>query len=140
MRLLPFSGLVLGIALSAVLAAGPARSEDGDNPADQPATAEALDPGAVAPEPYDPKLASLNKAKCRRLARQIVQYTNVAAVANDSGDERWEQSSVAHVDRLEERWNALCATEDNSFALMLNRALTMGTQLAIKYFSMGYFD
>ncbi len=140
MRLLPFPGLVLGIALSAVLAAGPARPEDGGNPADQPATAEAPDPGAVAPEPYDPKLARLNKAKCRRLARQIVQYTNVAAVASDSEDEGWEQSSVAHVDRLEERWNALCATEDNSFALMLNRALTMGTQLAIKYFTMGYFD
>ena len=140
MRLLPFSGLVLGIALSAVLAAGPARSEDGDNPADQPATADAPDPGAVTPEPYDPNLARLNKAKCRRLARQIVQYANVAAEANDSGDERWEQSSVAHVDRLEERWNALCAKEDDSFARMLNRALTLGTQLAIKYFSMGYFD
>ena len=140
MRLLPFPGLVLGIALSAVLAAGPARSEDGDNPVDQPATAEAPDPGAVAPDPYDPMLASLNKAKCRRLARQIVQYTNVAAGANDQGNELWEQSTVAHVDRLEERWNALCAKEDDSFARMLNRALTMGTQLAIKYFSMGYFD
>lgn len=140
MRLLPFPGLVFGIALSAVLAAGPARSEDGGNPADQPAMAEAPDPGAVVPEPYDPKLARLNKGECRKIERQIIQYTDVAARANDQGNELWEQSTVAHVDRLEERWNALCATEDDSFARMLNRALTLGTQLAIKYFSMGYFD
>jgi len=140
MRLLPFPGLVLGIALSAVLAAGPARSEDGGNPADQPATAEAPDPGAVVPEPYDPNLARLNKGECRKIERQIIQYTDVAARANDQGNELWEQSTVARVDHLEKRWNALCATEDDSFARMLNRALTLGTQLAIKYFSMGYFD
>ena len=140
MRLLPFPGLVLGIVLSAVLAAGPARSEDGDNPADQPATAEAPDPGAVAPEPYDPNLARLNKGECRKIERQIIQYTDVAARANDQGNELWEQSTVARVDHLEERWNALCATEDDSFARMLNRAITIGSRLALKYFTMGYFD
>jgi len=140
MRLLPFPGLVLGIALSAVLAAGPARAEDGGNSADQPATAEAPDPGAVAPEPYDASLARLNKGECRKVARQIIQYTDVAARANDQENEMWEESTVAHVDRLEARWNALCATEDDSFARMLNRALKVGSQLALKYFTMGYFD
>jgi len=140
MRLLPFPGLVLCIALSAVLAAGPARPDDGGNPADQPATAEAPDPGAVAPEPYDPKLASLNKGECRKIARKIIQYTDVAARANDQGNELWEQSTVAQVDHLEKRWNALCATEDDSFARMLNRAITIGSRLALKYFTMGYFD
>jgi hypothetical protein len=140
MRLLPFPGLVLGIALSAVLAAGLVRAEDNGNPADQPATAEAPDPGAVAPEPYDASLARLNKGQCRKLARQIIQYTDVAARADDRGDELWEQSTVAHVDRLEARWNALCATEDDSFARMFNRALTVASRLALKYFTMGYFD
>ncbi len=140
MRQHPWLVLPLAIVLLGSLAAGPVRADEGGNPADQPVTAEAPDPGAVTPEPYDPNLARLNKGECRRVARQILQYTDVAARANDRGDELWEQSTAAHLDRLEARWNTLCANEDDTYLRLFNAALTTAGRLALKYFTMGYFD
>ncbi len=129
MRTLHSAGLALALGMLLVVAPGGARAEGG-----------IPDGGAVAPEPYDPNLARLNKGQCRKLARQIVHFTNVAAMADERGDELWEQSSVDRVDHLEARWNALCANEDDSFNRMFTRALRTAGRLALKYFTMGYFD
>ncbi|MCC6641863.1 MAG: hypothetical protein IT386_11945 [Deltaproteobacteria bacterium] len=132
--------MISGILLLAALAAGPLRAEGDASPAEQPAAAEAPDPGAVAPEPVDPALAKLRPGQCRKLARKIVHYTDVAAQASERGDELWEHSTSAHVDRLEARWNALCANEDDRFVRWFNAALKTAGRLALKYFTMGYFD
>lgn len=132
--------IVLGALLATVLSAAPLRADDVTDAAEPAAASEAPDPGAVAPEPYDPTLARLKPGECRKLARKIVHYTDVAARASDRGDELWEQSTVAHVDRLEARWNALCANEDDRFTRWFNAALKTAGRLALKYFTMGYFD
>ena len=136
----PRSAIVPGIVLLAALAAGPLRAEDAASAPDSSAASEAPEPGAVTPEPYDPALARLEPGECRKLARKIVHYTDVAAQASDRGDELWEQSTVAPVDRLEARWNELCANEDDSFTRWFNAALKTAGRLALKYFTMGYFD
>ncbi len=127
MRLLRFCAIAVGLAIC--LAAAPAPAQD---------AAASPDPGVVKPEPFDPNLAKLNRSECRRLGRQIVHFTDVAAQASERGDELWEKGTAAHVDRLESRWNALCATEDDSFARMVNAALKTAARLAIRYFTMGY--
>jgi hypothetical protein len=138
MRQLPSLGFALAILVSALPAAGPARAQE--TAAESAVAARAPDSGAVTPEVYDPDLAKFHKAECKKIARQIVQYTDVAARADDRGDALWEQSTVAHVDRLEARWNALCASEDQTWAILFNKALNTAGRLALKYFSMGWFD
>jgi len=138
MRLLTSVGIALALGLLVSLPALPAGAEDAAaDPAEVSAPAS---PGAVNPEPYDPNLAKLNKGDCRKLARKIVHYADVAAQASDRGDDLWEETTVAHVDRLEARWNALCATEDTTVLRMVNAAITTASRLALKYFTMGYFD
>ncbi len=139
MRLAPSLGLALTLGLWSVLAATPARGQDAYEPADQAAVAEPLDQGEVTSEPYDPNLAKLNPGECKRLGRQIVQLVDVAARANDRGDELWEASAAARMDRLEKRWNEKCGTEDDSFARLVWAALRTAGRLAIKYFTGGYF-
>lgn len=118
----------LALAFLLALAAAPALA-----PADVP------DSGNVDPEQYDPDLARLNPGECRTLAKQIVRYTDVAAMADDRGDDLWESHTRARVDRLEERWNALCADPDDSMARAMWAALRTAGQVALRYFTMGAY-
>jgi hypothetical protein len=138
MRRLPFVGFLALVLLASFPAAGPAHAQDAAATAEDAGTPP--DPGVVEPDPVDPTLSKLNRAQCKRLARQILQYTDVAARASDRGDDLWEQTTVAHVDRLEERWNTGCASPDQTWAIFLNQMMSTAARLALKYFTMGYFD
>ncbi len=105
----------------------------------QPDVGAAAEPGVVNPEPNDPDLARLNKGECRKLAKKLVHYSTVAERANDRGDEMWEAATVAHMDRLEARWNNLCANEDDSFNRWFTAMLRTAGKLARRYFTMGWY-
>jgi len=104
------------------------------------ASAGAPDPGAVVPNPYDAKLASLHPGECQKLARQMLHLSDVVKMANDRGDALWEKATADQLDHLEARWNDICAKEDDSFNRMLVAALHTAGHLAVKYFTMGYMD
>ncbi len=94
MRVLPCLALLL-----AVTAPGAALAQEEAGP----------ESGNVMALPPDPALTRANKGECRKLGKKIVHYTRVAERAEERDDELWLQSTVAHVDRLEERWNTMSA-------------------------------
>jgi hypothetical protein len=126
------------LGLWAVLAADPARGQDVSQPPDPSASEQPLDQGEVTPEPFDPNMAKLNPGECKKLGRQIVHLVDVAAQANDRGDDLWESSTAARMDNLERRWNEKCGTEDDSLARLTWAAIRTAGRLALKYFSGGY--
>lgn len=46
--------------------------------------------------------------QCRRLTRQIAHYADVADMARERGNRRWEEHTLAHIGRLTERRARLC--------------------------------
>lgn len=52
--------------------------------------------------------ADTNRKDCRRLTRQIEHFGGVAEMAADRGDDRWLDSTMAHIQRLSDRRIALC--------------------------------
>jgi len=56
--------------------------------------------------------------ECRRLTRQIARYQNDAAMADQRGNDLWEDASRARVSRLADRRAALCPSyrRPNPFA------------------------
>ena len=118
------------VLLLAITGAGPALAEDAEGPADT---------GETMALPPDPTLTRLNKGECRKLGKKIVHYTDVAARAEDRGDPMWEEAAVAHVDRLEERWNTLCGHYEDTWAKQVTELLKEAGILALRYFTFGYY-
>ena len=49
-----------------------------------------------------------NKAKCRRITRQVAHFVEVAEMADSRGDQLWLGSTLDHIQRLKERRARLC--------------------------------
>ena len=49
--------------------------------------------------------------ECRRLTKQINRYMGVVVMAESRGDALWEESTLAHVRRLDRRREHLCPTD-----------------------------
>ncbi|CAG0969687.1 hypothetical protein MYXO_01223 [Myxococcaceae bacterium] len=120
--------LALLLALSGAL---PALAQEAEEPGP--------DPGAELALPPDPVLTQLNKRECRKLGKKIVHYTNVAARAEERGDALWEGASVAHVDRLEARWNSLCGHYEDTWSKQVTELLKEAGVLALRYFTFGAY-
>ena len=70
-----------------------------------PGLAGAQSEEAASEEPAaTPQVAAVRPDRkprsCRSLSRQIARYTEVAQMARERGDELWEESTEAHIDRL----------------------------------------
>lgn len=124
-RLLPCFALLLAIAASSAAVAQEGEAEP--------------DTGAVLALPPDATLTRLNKGECRKLGKKIVHYTEVASRAEERDDEQWQAATVAHVDRLEERWNTLCGHYEDTWAKQVTALLKEAGILALRYFTMGYY-
>ncbi len=124
MRVLPCLALLL-----AVTAPGAALAQEEAGP----------ESGNVMALPPDPALTRANKGECRKLGKKIVHYTRVAERAEERDDELWLQSTVAHVDRLEERWNTLCGHYEDTWSKQVTALLKEAGTLALRYFTMGYY-
>jgi hypothetical protein len=49
-----------------------------------------------------------NKAKCRRITRQVAHFVNVAEMADSRGDDLWLASTLEHIEQLKLRRVELC--------------------------------
>jgi hypothetical protein len=62
-------------------------------------------------------------AECRRITRQVGHFVQVAEMADDRGDQRWLQGTLAHIDRLKERRVRLCPEyEEPNWAMIYAKA------------------
>jgi len=103
------------------------------------AHADGADERQVRMEPYDHDVARLNPGQCRTLAKQIVRYNDVAAMAEERGDDLWEDHTRDRLDHLEYRWNALCGDPDDTTARMMWAAMKEAGQIALRYFTLGMY-
>jgi hypothetical protein len=85
--------------------------------------------------------------ECRRTEKQIAHYENVLVLAQDRGNDLWEDATRAHLDRLQTRFEQRCPEQAkaDSIARAAARAaeetrqlIKLAAQAAITYFTGGF--
>jgi hypothetical protein len=78
-------------------------------------------PGPAAAEP-----------SCRKLDNQIAHYQDVTRMAQARGDALWEESTAAHVSRLQDRRQRICP-KPVGVVDQLGQMVSSAADLAVKY-------
>lgn len=116
--------ILVPCVLLGLLAAGPAAAQFG-----------------AKQEVYEvpPGLVGRHNGECKRLTRMIARYAEVADIARERGDDRWEEGTIAHIGRLSERRARLCPTlyAEKPIGKELEKILKGAAKIAFKLFTMG---
>ncbi|RIK98239.1 MAG: hypothetical protein DCC71_21135 [Proteobacteria bacterium] len=86
-----------------------------------------------------PGMVGRHNGECKRITRQIQRYAEVADMAKERGDERWEEGTLNHIARLSERRAQLCPTlyAQKPIGQELAKILKGAAKIAMKLFTMG---
>ena len=87
------------------------------------------------------------RRECHRLTNQIARYEGDVKLAQERGNELWENATREHIDRLSERRINRCPEYANEGAAAAAAAawrrfgemVTTAAKLAAKYFTMGAY-
>ena len=82
------------------------------------------------------------RGECNRLTNQIARYEGDVKLAQERGNELWEDATRAQIDRLSERRVNRCPqyAEDKGKAMReFKRLIKVAAKAAAKYFTMGAF-
>ena len=82
------------------------------------------------------------RRECHRLTSQIARYEGDVKLAQERGNELWENATREQINRLSERRVSRCPqfAEDKGKAMReFARMLSTAAKLAAKYFTMGAF-
>ena len=92
-------------------------------------------------EDLDTRRRKTAARSCRKMTRQIDHYHGIVALAQQRGDELWEERMQLHVDRLVIRRAARCPeyNVDDKTQERIKEFLLLAGQIAIKYFTFGLF-
>lgn len=84
-------------------------------------------------------MRSPHLGECNRITRQIARYADVAQLARDRGDDRWEEHTIQHIGRLSERRARLCPAiyAEKPIGHELAKILRDAGKIALKLFRMG---
>ena len=109
-------------------------------------------PGVAVPATQTPSIPSVNGkpmtadrngqvhvGDCRRLAKQIIHFENVKAMAQERNDALWTAGTEAHITQLEGRWNERCYNGVDPWQVAFNRLLKEAAEAAIRYFTWNGF-
>ena len=77
--------------------------------------------------------------ECRRIAKQIIHFENVKAMAQQRNDALWTAGTEAHISRLEGQWNEHCYDGVDPWQVAFNRLLKEAAEAAIRYFTWNGF-
>jgi len=95
----------------------------------------------VKQETYEvpPGLVGRHNGECKRITRQIARYAEVADMARERGDERWENGTLDHIAQLSTRRAQLCPTlyAQKPIGPELAKILKGAAKIAMKLFTMG---
>ena len=82
------------------------------------------------------------RRECHRLTSQIARYEGDVKLAQERGNELWENATKQQIDRLSERRVSRCPqyAEDKGRAMReFARLIKVAAKAAAKYFTMGAF-
>jgi hypothetical protein len=109
-------------------------------------------PGVAVPATQTPSIPSVNGkpmtadrngqvhvGDCRRLAKQIIHFENVKAMAEERNDALWARGTQAHINHLEGQWNNLCYDGIDEWQVAFNKLVKTAAEAAIRYFTWSGF-
>jgi len=100
---------------------------------------------AAGEESATPQVAAVRRERaprsCKVIEKQIVHFTEVAEMARERGDEMWEASTEAHIDRLLLQHQRKCPQEavSNKNAERMARLLRLAAKGFMKAMTFGAF-
>lgn len=100
---------------------------------------------SVAEESATPQVAAVRRERaprtCKVIANQIAHFTEVAEMARERGDEMWEASAEAHIDRLLLQHQRRCPQDaaSNKNAERMARLLRLAAKGFMKAMTFGAF-
>ncbi len=123
----PFAHLACLVAAVLLIAGGAAAVPEG--------------PGATTEEPPVTTARTERRGRsCKTIAKQIARYQGVVQMAQERGDELWEESTEAHIDRLLLQQQRRCPQDVGpSFAARLARLLELAAKGFLTAASFGAF-
>ena len=92
--------------------------------------------------------AARNTGECRRITRQIDHFEDVGRMAEERGDQLWEDSTRRHIGRIEVRRPGLCPEFAKQLrsrsraaraARQTKEFLKMAAKVAMRFFTFGAF-
>ena len=81
----------------------------------------------------------MHVGECRRIAKQIIHFENVKAMAEERNDGPWTAGTQAHIAQLEGRWNELCYNGVDQWQVAFNKLVKVAAEAAIRYFTWSGF-
>lgn len=109
-----------------------------------PISAGATTPGASTPSVNGQAMTAdrngeVHVAECKRIAKQLIHFENVKAMAQERDDEKWAAATQDHIAQLEGRWNDRCFDGVDQWQVAFNRLVKVAAEVAIRYFTWSGF-
>jgi len=109
-----------------------------------PLAADAETPSSAVPSVNGTAMTAdrngqVHMAECKRIAKQIIHFENVKAMAQERDDASWEVATQQHIAQLEGRWNDRCYDGIDPWQVAFNQLLKTAAEAAIRYFTWGGF-
>lgn len=118
--------LVIGITVALPLAAGGATPNG---------TAPTLNGNPMTAD----RNGQLHVADCKRIAKQIIHFENVKALAQERNDALWSAATQDHITLLAGQWNERCYDGVDQWQVAFNKLLKVAAEAAIRYFTWNGF-
>jgi hypothetical protein len=92
--------------------------------------------------------AARNTGECRRITRQIAHFEDVGRLAEERGDQLWEDATRGHIGRLELRRAGMCPEYAEQLrsrsraarvARQTKELFKMAAKVAVRFFTFGAF-
>ena len=74
-------------------------------------------------------------AECKRIAKQIIHFEDVKAMAEQRNDALWTAGTQAHISQLEGQWNEHCYDGVDPWQVAFNKLVKVAAEAAIRYFT-----
>jgi len=120
--------LVMGITLALPLAT----SADAPNPNLTP-------PSVNGTAMTADRNGQMHVGECKRIAKQIIHFENVKAMAEERNDGMWTAGTQAHIAQLEGQWNQFCYNGVDQWQVAFNKLVKVAAEAAIRYFTWSGF-
>lgn len=109
-----------------------------------PLAAAAATPSASTPSVNGQSMTAdrngdVHVAECKRIAKQLIHFENVKAMAEERDDAKWAAATQDHIAQLEGRWNDRCYDGVDQWQVAFNRLVKVAAEVAIRYFTWGGF-
>jgi hypothetical protein len=105
-----------------------------------PVAAAAATPSASPPSVNGTAMTAdrngqVHVAECKRIAKQIIHFEDVKAMAEQRNDVLWTAGTQAHITHLEGQWNERCYDGVDPWQVAFNKLLKVAAEAAIRYFT-----